>query len=140
MMREQFGNVRFDVLIQGNENVYPGWKPNIRQVKRMIPGSGLMARQLMGKGPSAISLRLELDSFDDYMALQAMLGRTSTLVLRSRFTNARGTTLYEDGVAWEYLDWTTLDDLSEPFYEIAGAVEATATFERAFDTGNGRAG
>lgn len=138
-MREQFGTVGFYVRIQGSEDVYPGWKPNIRQAKRMIPGSGLMVRQLMGTGPSSISLLLALDSFSDFMQLQAMLGQTSTLVLRSRFTNVRGTTLHEDGETWEYLDWTTLDDLGEPHFEIDGAVEVVATFERAFDTATGGA-
>lgn len=138
-MREQFGNIGFRIRIQGDESVYPGWQPQVAQVKRMIPGSGVMVRQLIAKMPAAISLRLVLDSCDDYMALQAMLGRTSTLVLRSRFTNARGTTTHEDGETWEYLTNTTLDGLGAPLFEIGGEVEVSATFERAFDPGNGRA-
>ena len=139
MMREKFGNISFTVLIQGDEDVYPGWQPNVLQVKRQIPGSGLLVRQLMGYGPSFITLRLDLDSRADYMALQAMIGKTSTLVLRSKFTNAVGRTYHDDGEEWEYLDWTTLDALSPPSIEIGGAVEATATFERAFNPANGRA-
>lgn len=138
-MREKFGTTSFHVLIQSDEDVYPGWQMRALQVKRMVPGSNVMIRQFMGTEPATLTLWLTLDSHRDYMALQANLGRTSMLVLRSRFTNARGTTTYHDGVEWEYLNNTTLGALGAPRFEIDGSVEAIATFERAFNPGNGRA-
>lgn len=138
-MREKFGTTSFSVLIQGDEPVYPAWQPNALQAKRMVPGSNVLVRQLMGFAPASITLRIVLDSHRDYMALQANIGRTSTLVLRSRFTNARGTTEFHDGEQWENLNNTTLDALGAPRFEIDGSVEVLATFERAFNPGNGRA-
>lgn len=138
-MREQFGTVGFRIRRTPGEGLHPGWEPIVVQVKRLIPGSGVFSRQLIGKGMAKVTLLCRFDSVSDYMAMQALLGRTSTLVLRHRFTNVRGRTLYEDEETWEYLDNTTLDELSKPKYEISGMVEATATFERAFDPGNGRA-
>ncbi len=136
--REQFGNVGFAVLIQGDEEVYPGWQPQIRMVKRAIPGSNEIARYNMGAGPSTIALRLELDSHAAFMALQAKLKTLDTLVLRSRFTNSRGITEHDRGERWEMLPDTLLDLLSAPSYRIDGAVEVMATFERVFDPRTGR--
>lgn len=140
-MREMYGSVGFGVLIRGDEQVYPGWELATRIVERMIPGSGEMARYDMGGGMAmaTVTLRLDLDSFDDYMALQAGINREDTLVLRSRYSNARGTTKNEDGDLWEYLDGTTLVSLGAPAYEIGGAVEVVATFRRPFDLATGRA-
>lgn len=138
-MREKFGNVPFTIRRDIGEGLHPGWEMQIRQVKRAIPGSGITIRQMMGSDLARVTLRLRMDSMDAYLAMQAMLGRTSTLVLRSRFSNARGRTLFEDEETWEYLDGTTLDQLGPPKYEISGRVEVVATFERAFDPGTGRA-
>ncbi len=141
MMREMFGSVGFRIRIQGNEAVYPGWELATRIVERMIPGSGEMARYDMGLGMAmaTVTLTLHLDSFDDYMALQAKLNRADTLVLRSRYTNARGTSTHADGDLWEYLDGTTLVSLSPPSFEIGGAVEVVATFRRPFNPATGKA-
>lgn len=138
-MRERFGSVGFVIRRELGDSLHPGWEVQVGQVKRMVPGSGLMIRQLITTGPARLSLRIRLDSLDDYLAMQAMLGRTSTLVLLNQFTNARGRTLFEDGCTWEYLDDTTLDELGPPKYELSGRIEAIATFERAFEPATGRA-
>lgn len=134
-----FDDVRFTILIQGNEAVYPGWHFPTSLVTRPIPGSYRAIVQHMGGGPATLTLRLEFDSEDAFNAFHARLGTEGDLVLLAGFSKARGDRWHQLGRDYDRLDHVLLADIKDDAHEIGGVVTCAATFQRAMNPVTGLA-
>lgn len=135
-----FEGVTFRVMADGS-GVYPDWAhPPIRPTFH-IPNSNRTVVQHMGRGEATLTLRVEIDSMDEYRDLCALQGTTGTLTLLAGFTRAVGSDPYHlDGRDYEDLDSVELVDIGR--VAIAPGAEYVAcdvTFARAMDPLTGEA-
>ncbi len=134
-----FDGIPFSVLIQGREDVYPGWHFPAAIVTRQIPGSYRSIVQNMGGGPATLTLRLEFATTEAFEAFHARLGTEGNLTLLAGFGKARGYRWQELGRVYDRLDHVLVADIRDEDHAIDGSVECTVTFQRAMNPVTGLA-
>lgn len=75
----KFGAITFGIYWGPDPEGMPDWSAPFLTVARHVPGSNITKVQTLGKGALTVTYRLQLDSIEDFLALQALQGTTATL-------------------------------------------------------------
>ena len=110
---------------------YGDWESELLTSTRQIAGSSNIVTQVMGEGPSRLTLELRFNSRDDYMRFRRFRGQVATLVLLARYTSHEGDIRYQLGETYERYPNTMLERVAEPVHRLSGQVHCRATFLRA---------
>lgn len=75
----KFGGVNFGIYWGGDPEGMPDWSAPFLTVARHVPGSNITKVQTLGKGALTVTYRVQLDTIEDFLALQALQGTSQTL-------------------------------------------------------------
>lgn len=98
----KFGSVNFGIYWGPDPEGMPDWAAPFLTVARHVPGSSITKVQTLGKGALTVTYRVQLDTIEDFLALQDLQGSTATL-------RVVGDTVTVPGTAMRIVDETFVD-------------------------------
>lgn len=117
--------------VRAINGTYGDWESELLTNTRQIAGSSNVVTQVMGEGPSRLTLELRFNRRDDYMRFRRFRGQVATLVLLARYTSHEGDIRYHLEEGYEQYPNTMLERVSEVVHRLSGQVHCHATFLRA---------
>jgi hypothetical protein len=119
----------FTVQADSDTGLYGDWQAEEHFTSHHITGSNSNDNFFSGYGSEVLTLRLEFESREDYMAFRARRNTSGTLQLLAMFTSLDGTVLYEGGQQVERFANVYLRTPTNVQHSIGdGPSECTATF------------